>query len=445
MKRVYIPLEVSQRETDSSFLHASIFASLGCKVFIIHAWTFSQLLQENLLKPGLVIDKDISHRAYRQRIKPAKSQGFIYAAKDAEDLDFAMDWYLKLRTDKRSLNALDFYFYSFEDEKIKSSNVFESFELSGNGPKLLGVTEPRVLLLQKEFEECYSNFANSAKEIYGNYLFTTLSDMPTEGMSKEIQEDYIKEEYKFFEGSLLSKEEVDKFILYNHKLGSVISEQNFKLINSLYQIAENFPEKTVIVRPHPARRDYGLKGLDKLFSFKNVEISLHGSFESWFHGCQKHITAPCTTALCSNLALQNKTLALFDNNALLNETIFSSRICKSEFLFEEIENNISKTNADLNHFKNIITLKQSLNNYHFLINEIPESNEISDFVDNYTTPWPVSHKFLGFKSNKKNYYLNFIQKCSSSFFKSNKIAINKIAKLKIKLPNKDIMIISPED
>ena len=106
LKYVYIPIELSQRELMPALFYASLFADETTTVILVNNWYFTQLLQVKALPPGLVIDKDLSHRGYFQRFKSAKEQGFVIASKIIEDLDIRQDWHSSLYSDARSVDVL---------------------------------------------------------------------------------------------------------------------------------------------------------------------------------------------------------------------------------------------------------------------------------------------------------------------------------------------------
>ena len=124
-------------------------------VILVNNWYFTQLLQVKALPPGLVIDKDLSHRGYFQRFKSAKEQGFVIASKIIEDLDIGQDWHASLYSDARSVDVLDFYLAGFQGMRIKLKEHFSRRFSETSARKVIEFPEPRFYLLEMNLNAAF--------------------------------------------------------------------------------------------------------------------------------------------------------------------------------------------------------------------------------------------------------------------------------------------------
>ena len=323
MRYVYIPIEISQRELTSALFYAALFADKESRVVLINNWYFGQLLNVKALPPGIVIDKDLSHRGYFQRLKNAKQQHFLIASKILEDLDIGETWHSSLYSDKRAVDALDFYLAGFYEDEVKIKASFAHSFTERDSRKIIRFPEPRFYLLRKEFEICYQSKVAAFRNLYGDFTLLTLSDRPSIDESRAAQ--VRKNDKKFYEGSLLTEDEIKLFSSKKLEISDALASNNSKIISEIEKYDFDSLNRLVI-RPHPSLRHTGLDKLAKLYSKNGTEICLVGSFEEIYHASSRQITGPCTTYLASMFAENNKSQLINFDDSSCHSFRFSSSL-----------------------------------------------------------------------------------------------------------------------
>ena len=152
---IYIHIEWTKRELDSSLLMATLAADKGANIFLSDSDSFIFLLKKNLIKPGVFHTKSLVHDSRKQKfIENLKNKNFMITAVDEEGGFVPNDvkFFIESRFTSEALNIVDKVFcwgrHDFEALNEKFKTFRDKFCLSG---------APRVDLWKKKFYPYWEN------------------------------------------------------------------------------------------------------------------------------------------------------------------------------------------------------------------------------------------------------------------------------------------------
>ena len=161
---IYIHIEWTKRELDSSLLMATLAADKGANIFLSDSDSFIFLLKKNLIKPGVFHTKSLVHDSRKQKfIENLKNKNFMITAVDEEGGFVPNDvkFFIGSRFTSEALNIVDKVFcwgkHDFEALNEKFKTFRDKFCLSG---------APRVDLWKKKFDPYWENNLTNLKKKY---------------------------------------------------------------------------------------------------------------------------------------------------------------------------------------------------------------------------------------------------------------------------------------
>ncbi len=281
---IYLPIEIKSREFESKLLLALEAAKRGHQVLLgplslVFTWG-----PNGLLKPGVFHDKALHPTVNYPNHKLIKDRGGVITTLDEESglLDETYADFARMRFAEISLSVVS---------KVFCWGEFDSASLTDIYPNYKGIFQksgsPRVDLWRTEFAEFYQR----VKEIEGysvvqDYILVVSNFAILFNQSrfwKLLQFSKINNNFSDFE------QELKLFDHYAHEIKMV--KEFMRLINKL---STEFPEKKIVIRPHPAEDTNGWKTL--LASQKNIVVIREGSINQWVNGAKVVIHNGCTTA-----------------------------------------------------------------------------------------------------------------------------------------------------
>jgi len=321
LKNLVIPVEIQVREFDAKLLLSCFAAEKGFKVFIGSKYEINK--QTVLLPPAIYIGKAL--RANGSKVyKLNKRLHNPVAGWDEEGLVyFSPEIYLKRRISSGTLALLEAIFAWGSDNAsvINQANYTHTpIHITGN---------PRGDLLRQELGFFFEKKVNSLKRQYGDYILINSNFAMVNGFLKNFtQLPHPSEGLPAFEKAreVYNPElAVHRHAMFDH----------FKKL--LVFLAANFPNRKIILRPHPSENPEPWQELVK--PYPNVTVLIEGNVIPWLKACKVLIHNGCTTAL---------------EASLLGTEIIAYSPISSEKYDAHLPNNLSLKTVTLEETKKII-------------------------------------------------------------------------------------------
>lgn len=291
---IYIPVEIKKRALESRILLALAAAERGHSVLVGSVSEIYNPVVNGILKPGIIHDKSITPVPSRiKKLRRAVELGHIITSQDEEHglLDETYDSFAKRRYSDETLGLTSKVFCWGNHDYYSLMKIYPQHK-----NKFINSGSPRVDLWNNQFDDYYKNSINQpgAKfyENYGEYILiasnfgTILNVRPFWSMI----DDHRRNRH------IRNKEQ--EFSKYSS------ASWQFKLLASFIQLIRElsikFPEKKIIVRPHPVEAEEAWSNL--IGQFENIFIEKKGSINSWIRNAKVLIHNGCTSALESKIS-----------------------------------------------------------------------------------------------------------------------------------------------
>ena len=345
---IYFEVENYNREMESRILLGMDAASNGHQVYISDRTQILENAKKKNLKPGVIFMKDINSQNYMQEsLKLIKKQGFFIVATD-EEAGIQFDNYedfIKARS-IRNFDNIDIYIcWGLRDKNILKK-IFKN-----NKTKFLALGSPRFdlckidLLKKKKFKSLKEKISKNFILFASNISFTMgIRKMP-EYINNRVMEDKLDSEWR------------EKYLFYkwtNH------TEMCFHFVRLIRKVAEEFPNRMIVIRPHPNETTSAWKQI-LINNYKNVHIIKSGTIADYIFNSDLLIHTGCTSGIESFLIKKKvisyvPTTLKFSIDRNLSDEL--SIICKNEQEVIDVINNKTETN-----FKRNNDLKERVINY----------------------------------------------------------------------------------
>lgn len=379
MKRIYVVIENWKREADSRIYFASKAAERGFEVYFAKKYEIYSNLKN--WESGILILKSFGPMNTKI-IDESIKRGHVILSWDEE---------MFISTDLEELITRRIYLENFKKiEKLFLVGSRETKYIENKYPlykeKLFTTGHPRQEILKKNNNKIFDKEAECIKKKYGNFILFVSSFNALNQLMADYQVD------RYF-GSLLK--ELDEVTLKNYK-----KRLNFERINLEFVIkflklfSKKFPDKKIIIRPHPGEKINVWENICNGVS--NVECVFdHLPTNSWMKAADLTINSNCTTFF-EAYVMRVKAINLFPAKGfdemeypILNE--IADKITSIEKLFQIIqfpENHVF--------YKPNVNLDNYIENFH---EKDCSVDKILDELLNY------KNKRIIFKDNKINIFL----------------------------------------
>lgn len=280
---ILLSIETKARELPGKILLASFLAEKGFKVVLTNLRKIPFALKTNA---WLYIDRN-SFAPRMSFFRRLKFLGFKLVCIDEEGIIWLTPESYKKRIHAKTNSCVDMYFTwgKKQADLIKEVSPSINTILTGN---------PRVDLLRPELKGIYKNRADVIKEKYGDFIlfvsnFSTNNNFYSKDADASVIDMLIEDNRR--QGLMESLEEEEDFRnFYNNR------ERVFeKVIELIKRLSVEYPDKNIVVRPHPSENHDTWKQLMKDYS--NVRIIYEGELTPWIIAAKAVIHNSCTTGV----------------------------------------------------------------------------------------------------------------------------------------------------
>jgi surface carbohydrate biosynthesis protein len=278
-KWLYLPIELKVRDLHSRILLASFAALKGIKSIVGHKLEIQHKMREFPL--GVFLMYGFANN-YLSTLEKIIQHGHKIVAQDDEGLVvWQNDMYQKFRVSSSVLEKVSqVYAWGPNQKQLIDTWSPKSKE------KILVTGSPRFDLLRKPFIQALDVDVQNIKNKFGSYILVNTNFgranhfKGTQYYIHTKKEQYVSDDKsnEFFEGCL----EFQK-IIYN----------NF--IEMMFELSSIFPEKTIIIRPHPSENHDAWR--KHTTGLSNVKVIHDGCVLPWILASEVLIHNGCTTGV----------------------------------------------------------------------------------------------------------------------------------------------------
>jgi surface carbohydrate biosynthesis protein len=343
-KNIYIMMEMVRRELHGNLLLTLLALKKSFNVYISDPATLKYLLEKNLINPGIIHTKSITHGEAKAKFHQIMNdKNFMITAIDEEhglldNFDYK-EYFITNRLSEKELDKTSAFFcWGKYDYKILREHFTKSkdkFYLTGS---------PRSDIWKKKI-----NFTKNKEEekIFEKpyiLICTNFSFSNNINSYKSIIDMKKKEGYYDRTPKLLKRDQ--DYYPYQKKL-------IIKFVELINNLTEKFPNYNFCVRPHPVENiNYWHK---KLHKKDNLYINNSRTVSFWIKNCKLMIQSGCTTGcegVISNKLVVNYTPVNYNGNGEFLKKI--SLNIKNKVRIFNIIKNLEKINFKKNKFQNIL-------------------------------------------------------------------------------------------
>ena len=276
---LFLPIEVMNREYKAKLLLANYFLQAGYSVVIGSIWHMDNLLAD--AEQCVYITKDF----YKYRgdfLKTLHKKNHYVVGWDEEGLIYDTDeYYIGTQLNDETLKSLDLIITWGERQKKTITKFLPSCE-----GKVFSLGNPRLDLLQKhiaekifgiEIDYIDKHFGNDYILANSNFNVATREDYDAVGMTMEINGATQK-----------TVELVNRMDVLSKSVASLFFQ-------AVKHISEHFPNKKIILRPHPAENIETLKIMFQ--NYKNIFVMKNFAVNPWLVNASIIIHSGCTTGM----------------------------------------------------------------------------------------------------------------------------------------------------
>lgn len=277
---ILIPVEVKARELHAKTYLALMAAAEGWSVVLAHSVVLQQIAQ--LLPPSIYLEKNV-FPARESLFRDLRQSGHRIVAWDEEAIAvFNYDWYVAKNVQPHMLDLVDRFLTWGERDRDEISR-----RCPGQASRLVPTGNPRADLLRPEFRGLLASESRTYREQFGDYLLllSNFSRVNTYGAGIE---DYVANVTR------VSKLDSGTSAYF---LGALRHMQSLfgAFCDVLPHLSAAFPDRQIVVRPHPAEiMDTWTKAAAGL---SNVHVVREGTAVGWIDGSAALIHNGCTTGI----------------------------------------------------------------------------------------------------------------------------------------------------
>ena len=278
---LYIAVETRVREFDAKLLLACVAAEAGYDVWLGSQKIFQRKIEE--MSPGIFFDKSVSiHKI--QRWKRYQKFGFHIVAYDEEGLaPWNPDEYQRKRLFSNDLLAPLACFFTWGAWQTE----FIGEKAPQQARKLFPAGHPRVDLTRPQLRGFYEPDVKRLREKYGRFLLVN-TNFPL--CNHFHGEDGVFR--LFVESGKILDQPLETFYRNLQRFQQQLMEHFSDLIARLH---ERFPDKTIIVRPHPSENHDAWR--QRLAAHQRVAVVHEGNIIPWLMAADATIHNSCMTGI----------------------------------------------------------------------------------------------------------------------------------------------------
>jgi surface carbohydrate biosynthesis protein len=274
---IFVPIETKVREFHGKLLFALLAAERGFDCVLGEQQRLRRLLP--YLDRGLYIDKSVPDTR-REWFAQCRAMGNRLAAWDEEGLVFFdRKAYRELRLCAEAFALID-GFFAWGDQQAAA--IRESAEVDGG--KVFVTGNPRFDMLRPEFRRFYDGPVRELKRRHGRTILMN-TGFPLANHFQDmavVRKQFVRYPMYRTPGTL------DAFIESQRTAFAA-----FKRL--LPRLAAEFPDHTVLVRPHPSENRDTWRDLAE--GLKNVVVNAEGNVIEWILAAEVVLHSSCTTGI----------------------------------------------------------------------------------------------------------------------------------------------------
>lgn len=288
MANIYLPVEISRREIVAKSLLAGRLAADGHQVLIFHADLFDRVgwpgaglyIGKNVFRTVVPHDLKFQEKMKRAgvRIWHLDEEGGVYMGATEQD------WrqILAHRVDISSLEA---------DDKVLTWGDWqrEYFEEQGLRPGIETVGYMNFDICRPQYHEAFAEF--DAKETGGLSDFILVNTRFTLNNGRDYGGRHVI--HKSMSRSVYSESTLFEKLVADGKC-------YFEFIGLIYGLSQKFPDRKIVLRPHPAEDPTTYERI--VGPLENVVVSGAGDVGSWIRRSHAVVHNGCTTAIQAVIA-----------------------------------------------------------------------------------------------------------------------------------------------
>ena len=338
-KIIFIIIESVKRELNSKTLLALKALKRNYRVLIGQKGALREVIKDT--NPGIMILKSFGPKN-TLHIDFLKKKNFKIVASD-EELITAIDFEDKIeyRMNNENISKLDILLavgetYDLPVLKKKFSSIIKNIFVCGN---------MRLELLKNNYRVLLKRDSNEIKKKYGNFILLLTAFPRINKIHPNFRIDWV------FERIVEKNIDPDAYSIYLGndavKLQREILVQTIKFLNNF---EKNFPNKNLVISPHPNEKiDFWKKYINNR-KFKNIFINtdMHSSSHALINSCEILISSNSTTLL-EGYFCEKKIINFLGKKERVSEIDFLKKISKivrsSDELCEAIRD-MKKTEND---------------------------------------------------------------------------------------------------
>jgi surface carbohydrate biosynthesis protein len=273
---IYLPIEIKVREFDGKLLFALIAAENGFNVILGRQKDIRKHLYS--LPQGLYIDKSAAITKVKW-FNYFKKFGNLLAAWDEEGLIIHEDTYMNRRVSGKSYQMLEKFFAWGDVQAELIRNEYKHLQ-----HKVIVAGNPRFDLLRPEVRGFYSENVNKLKEKFGpTILINTNFGFFNHVRGIDIGKKKFRKSVSSIDDSF-----IDGWVEFQQK-----TFKNF--VAMLPVLSHNFPDHSIVVRPHPAENHEVWKNIAK--KTDSVRVIHEGNVIEWLLAADVVIHSNCSTGV----------------------------------------------------------------------------------------------------------------------------------------------------
>ncbi len=363
-KVIIFPIEIKSRDLIPRLEIAAKFVEKNYHVIVGEQTAIVKNIEK--LPVGILFEKSIS-KLKEKRFKKFISLGFKICSLDEEGINAFHNprSYKKSRFSYLNLSLASkiFVWGSFEKKIILQNKKFKKFKnkIINSGHNKIDLWIKNNNLFEKEQKKL--------KKKYGEYIFLVSNFAYPHRDGDEFLINISKK------AGLLDNKKDWEILKYNMNYRKFVFKKYLKLIKKLH---ENFPNKKIILRPHPSENIKKWKL--SLKKFQNVGVVYKYEISPWIKSCKYFIHSSCTTGLEAYFRgkkpISYLPLYLSKKNKFEKHISNSfSKLCRSENEIINLIKNEKKLNLKINTkkaniFPNFKNKENSINLIYENINKV---------------------------------------------------------------------------
>lgn len=305
-----IPIEVKHRELLATAMLGFVAAERGWGTLLGR----KGIREREDLPPGVFVEKDICPTAAASSVDTSRKRGRKVTAWSEEGLIYpSPEQFARMHVQRDAYDMLDRYFAWGPNQASDMVDV-----LGLDGSRIATTGNPRLDLHQADLRPLFSADVQAIQDRYGPYFLINTKFkwfnhyLGTEGILAYLRDI----------GAVVSAEEQDRFwarVRFEEQTMAAFEEM-------IVQLSRQYPDHTVIVRPHPSENHDTWKTFAA--RYRNVTVTAEGNVLQWILGAVVSVHNNCTTGVEAYLMdkptvafrpVQNVDIDLYLPNALSSE------------------------------------------------------------------------------------------------------------------------------